>query len=171
MKAQITETLKAIIDTAAPQLSAITDTDAAVRDTPDKWSKKQILGHLIDSAVNNHRRFNQFLNQEHLVFDGYDQNNEVKINDYQNRHLADIIALWRGMNQQIIQIIKSIPDQRFTQAYAQHNYHRLGMKAITESDPTTIQYLALNYIDHLEHHLAQLLPTYEKNLGDFKNEV
>ena len=159
--------LKEIIQSSFPKLSDITEQVASQKPNPDKWSKKEILGHLIDSAINNHRRFKSFLRQAHLVFDGYDQDDEVKMNDYQNRPFSDVIALWSGMNQQVIQVIKSFPDERLTKKYEQHNYHKIGFKRIPEEDQSTIHYLILDYIGHLEHHLSQIIPNYERQLTEY----
>lgn len=162
--------LAEIVQSATATLNASDTSDYAIKDSPDKWSKKEILGHLIDSAINNHRRFKQFLHQEHLVFDGYSQDDEVKINDYQNRPLVDIINLWTGMNNQVVQIIKAIPSARLAQSYSQHNFHRIGFKRIPEAEASTIQYLILDYIGHLEHHLSQILEGYERKLRDYENK-
>lgn len=151
-------TLQSILDSSIPALLKISPQVLSQKPSPDKWSKKEILGHLIDSAINNHRRFKQCLHQDHLVFDGYDQDNEVLINDYQNRPSSDIIKLWEGMNQQLIQIIKAIPEQKMTHKSAQHNYHRICFNRIPENQESTIKYLISDYIDHLEHHLAQIIP-------------
>lgn len=171
MKAHIQDTLTSIIERTASQLTGVSDAELSHKDRPDKWSKKEILGHLIDSAINNHRRFKQFLHQEHLVFDGYNQDNEVVMNDYQNRPLQEIIALWSGMNQQIIQILKAIPDERFTKRYTQHNYHRIGFKRVPETEASSIQYLIQDYLGHMEHHLAQMLPDYERELAEYTNDL
>lgn len=163
--------LGSIIQSVVPTLNKISSSEFSLKKNPDKWSKIEILGHLIDSATNNHRRFKNFLHQEHLVFGGYNQDDEVVINDYQNRDPSDIIQLWSGMNRQVIQIIKAIPSDRLSQIYEQHNYHRIGFKTIPESDPSTIQYLILDYIGHLEHHLSQIIEGYERKLGAYSNQI
>lgn len=155
---ELHSTLNAIIQRSTPALQKISLAEVYNKPNPDKWSKKEILGHLIDSAINNHRRFKQFLHQEHLVFDGYNQDNEVFINEYQNRNYADIIKLWSGMNEQIMQIIKAIPEDKLTRKYEQHNYHIIGFNRIPAEQPSTIEYLIQDYIAHLEHHLQQIIP-------------
>lgn len=160
-------TLDEIVHQSMSSLQLISEETASHKPDPTKWSPKEILGHLVDSAANNHRRFKQSLYQEHLVFDGYNQDDEVKIHDYQHRSLAEVISLWYGMNRNVIQVLKAIPTDRLTQQYAQHNYHRIGFNRIPAEEPSTIEYLALDYIGHLEHHLAQIIPAYEKQLGDY----
>ena len=159
--------LTEILQSSIPKLADISEQLASEKPDADKWSKKEILGHLIDSAINNHRRFKTFLHQEHLVFDGYNQDNEVVMNDYQHRPFTDINNLWSGMNQQIIQVIKTIPHERLTKKYPQHNYHKIGFKRIPEKEQSTIQYLILDYIGHLEHHLSQIIPNYERQLTEY----
>lgn len=156
---ELSSTLQSIVQTSKPVLLEISLAEIYNKPKPDKWSKKEILGHLIDSAINNHRRFKQFLNQEHLVFDGYNQDNEVMMNDYQNRDFSEIVSLWAGMNQQIIQIMKAIPAEKLTQEYTQHNYHIIGFNRIPAEQASTIEYLIKDYISHLEHHLSQIIPS------------
>lgn len=48
---------------------------------PAKWSKKEILGHLIDSATNNHHRFVRVQFETNLKI-SYDQNKWNQYNFY-----------------------------------------------------------------------------------------
>ena len=62
------------------------------------WTKKEILGHLIDSAAINHQRFVRAQFTDDLVFDGYVQDDWVKVQDYQNRDWRELVELWHGYN-------------------------------------------------------------------------
>src|SRR6187549_2216258 len=83
------------------------------RPTEGKWSKKEILGHLIDSAINNLKRFTeiQFLPQPYTVI-SYQQNELVIVNDYQNLPLQHLLELWQALNRQIVLIVKNIPVEK-----------------------------------------------------------
>ncbi|MBT9393190.1 DinB family protein [Hymenobacter sp. NST-14] len=114
---------------------------------PGKWSRKQILGHLIDSAVNNHRRFVLALTEpEPLVLDSYNQDAWVQCADYQHTPLEDLLSLWTTHNRQLIRLIERIPPA----AHAHRCTFDNGFEA-------TLHWLVEDYAVHLEHHVQQLL--------------
>src|ERR1700741_4506847 len=81
--------------------------------SPVKWSRKEILGHLIDSGINNLKRFTeiQFLPQPYKVIP-YRQNELVIVNHYQDLPLTHLLAIWKALNQQIIYIVNAIPEEK-----------------------------------------------------------
>ena len=134
------------------------------------WSKKQILGHLIDSAVNNHRRFKIAMHQSHLIFDGYTQDDEVKLHDYQHREWTSIVSLFSELNLHIASLILVLKDIDLNAWHDQHNYDRIGFQRVDSSDRTTLAYLVLDYISHIEHHLTQIIPDYTRILLAYSND-
>jgi hypothetical protein len=114
-----------------------------VKLSPTKWSKQEILGHLIDSAQNNIRRFivAQYENEPYIR---YDQDKWVAISNYQQYPVTDLINLWYLLNKHMAMILKN------TSADA------LQRKCKTE-DLHTIEWLATDYIKHLRHHIHQIL--------------
>jgi hypothetical protein len=112
-----------------------------------KWSKKEILGHLIDSGINNLQRFTeiQFEEKPYLIRK-YNQNELVKANQYQQINSKELINLWLAINYQILQIIAS-------QTETTLSYSILIDKEI-RSD---LRFLISDYISHLEHHLFQII--------------
>src|SRR5438552_14254973 len=82
---------------------------------PGKWSKQEILGHLIDSAINNLKRFTeaQFLPQPYTVI-RYQQDNLVAVNQYQQLPLEHLLQLWKALNQQILYVMKNIPAEKLS---------------------------------------------------------
>src|SRR6266498_1695508 len=95
------------IDRAAERLAAVSDREAARSPAPGKWSKKEIVGHLIDSAANNHGRFVRAQLQEELVFPGYDQDAWVRVQRHRDRSWSDLIRLWQAYNHQIAFVMES----------------------------------------------------------------
>ena len=91
-------------------MKELSSQDLLRRPAPDKWSKQEILGHLIDSALNNLKRFTeiQFLPQPYSVI-SYRQNELVTVNDYQNLSLGHLLDLWQALNRQIVLVVKNIP--------------------------------------------------------------
>ena len=143
---------------ASEQLLSLKDSESIERKaSPSKWSKKEILGHLIDSAFNNHRRFKVSLSQEHLVFDGYDQDKEVTLHCYQDRAFEDIVRTWRDVNIQLCYLVASLSETHLTKETTQHNYYRIGFEQVPEGQPATLEHLIEDYIGHMEHHLAQII--------------
>lgn len=116
------------------------------RPAPGKWSKQEILGHLIDSAINNLKRFTdaQYFPQPYTVI-RYNQDELVVINGYQQLPLDQLLLLWSALNKQVLQVISNIPAEK------------LSYTIITPSgDARTIEWLAIDYVDHMEHHLKQV---------------
>lgn len=125
-------------------LSQLDETAFSFKRGPDKWSKKEILGHLIDSAANNHHRWvrAQFEN-EPLIF--YDQNKWNAFNFYQDIPAKQVIEFWKIYNLQIAALLQRIPQQN------------LQRSCDTGSGLLTLEELFDDYISHLEHHLKQII--------------
>jgi hypothetical protein len=114
---------------------------------PGKWSRKEILGHLIDSGINNLKRFTeiQFLPQPYKVIP-YRQNELVAINQYQNLPLEHLLNTWKALNQQIIFVVNAIPEEKLN--YVLEPYDSKEMKSLA--------WIICDYVAHMEHHFKQL---------------
>ncbi|MEO0876670.1 MAG: DinB family protein [Bacteroidota bacterium] len=157
---QYSKILDQIVMTARLQLQQVSSEEMAAKPKPEKWSKKEILGHLIDSAYNNHQRFLRAEQQGNLVFQGYDQNAWVKKNAYQVRELSELIQTWAMVNYHLARLVEGIPVDLLEETTSDHNFHIIGMNRPTEGSASSLGYLIWDYIAHLEHHLSQLIPTY-----------
>ena len=113
---------------------------------PGKWSKQEILGHLIDSAINNLKRFTdtQYFPQPYTVI-RYNQDELVAINRYQQLPLEHLLQLWSILNKQIVNIISTIPADKLPYTVI-----------IPSGDSKTLEWLAIDYVEHMEHHLKQI---------------
>lgn len=154
--------LDKIVSITRPKLLEVSSHDFAEKPSPDKWSKKEILGHLIDSAYNNHQRFLRASQQDDLVFWGYDQVDWVRQNDYQHRELTELVHSWATVNFHLARLIAQIPPERLNRETVNHNFHQICMNRIAEGQASSLGYLVWDYLFHLEHHLVQLLPTYHR---------
>ena len=94
---------------AAVDLSRLADVQAGRRPAPGKWSIKEIIGHLIDSAANNHRRFVEAQFQDTLVFAGYAQDAWVRSQRYQDADWPSLVALWARYNDHLMHVVRNIP--------------------------------------------------------------
>ncbi|UKB84497.1 DinB family protein [Chryseobacterium sp. MEBOG06] len=143
MKYQI---LRDITDNELQRFQNITEVEWSEKISPDKWSKKEIIGHLCDSAFTNIRRFvvTQYKENENIV---YDQNAWVKAQDYQNVPTLDLIHLWKALNDQIAHIVENIPDTAL---------QRTCDTTKTEPRVLTLEFMINDYLNHLQHHLKAI---------------
>ena len=128
-----------------PQLlAAIDEQSFSLKANPGKWSKKEIIGHLIDSATNNHQRFvrGQFENRPAIR---YDQNKWNEFGFYQQISGQQIISFWAAYNRQLIELIKRIPKEN------------LQLECLVGDKLLTLDFLINDYVEHLEHHLRQVV--------------
>jgi len=118
------------------------------RPAPGKWSKQEILGHLIDSAINNLQRFTeiQFLPQPYKVI-SYQQNELVALNYYQDLPIGHLLDLWKALNLQISYVVQNIPSEKFHYP-VDPQYENKEMKSLG--------WIICDYVAHLEHHLRQI---------------
>ncbi|HYF67996.1 MAG TPA: DinB family protein [Ohtaekwangia sp.] len=141
--------LRSIVQRYIPQLNALTKEEFSAKPFPDKWSKSEVLGHLIDSAQNNLRRFisAQYESEPPCIL--YNQDFWVGINDYQSMPKDDLIQLWRLINERICAICE---------ATSENKYNSLCNTGREREELHTIAWLAADYIKHLKHHLNQIFP-------------
>jgi hypothetical protein len=149
--------LRTAVDDATPRLLALDEAAVARRPAPGRWSPKEIIGHLIDSAGNNHQRFVRAASQNDLVFSGYAQDEWVVLQRYQEAPWEELVLLWQLFNRHIARVMAAIPAERRLRVEQRHNFHQIGFRTVPESQPTTLEYFMNDYVDHLEHHLAQVL--------------
>jgi hypothetical protein len=140
---------------AASDLRRLTDAQARRRPAPGKWSIKEIVGHLIDSAANNHRRFVLAQFQDTLVFPGYAQDAWVRDQRYQDADWPFQVALWAGYNQHLVHVVRAIPPALLERPRPEHNLDELAWRPVPRTEPATLGYLIEDYVAHIEHHLAQ----------------
>jgi hypothetical protein len=159
-----------IISSASEAIDSMSESEMDLKPNPDKWSKKEILGHLIDSTFNNHRRFLKAQSQDNLIFCGYDQELWVKKNNYQERDKEEILITWEIVNNHMDHMLRSIPESTMTQKTSNHNFHEICMKPLQKGESSSLSYLLWDYVYHMEHHLSQIIPGYQKLLKDYKGE-
>ncbi len=143
--AAIAQRLSAELTAATPRLRALTEAQAAKPRAPGKWSSKQILGHLIDSASNNHQRFVRGQLTSTLVDPGYAQREWVESQRYEDRSWSDLVELWSAYNRHLVHVIAAIPEGR-----------RETPVHIGTDPAVTLSFVALDYVAHIEHHLGQI---------------
>jgi hypothetical protein len=143
--AHVASDLQHTIDAALPKLHAISDAAATEPRAQGKWSRKEIIGHLIDSASNNHQRFIRAQETSRLVFPPYEQNHWSASQHCNERRWTDLVSLWHAYNAHLVHVITWIPDE-----------HLAAQCVIEEDEPVTLEFLVSDYVRHLRHHLAQV---------------
>jgi hypothetical protein len=143
-------------------LTQISAEKAAFKPAPNKWSPKEIIGHLIDSANNNHRRFTKAQWQEDLIFKGYEQENWVKVQHYQAADWQLLLHLWKYYNLHICHLMENTPTDLLNKPTKEHNFHQIAMRTIPKESVTTLAYFMEDYIYHIDHHLQQIKDMFKK---------
>jgi hypothetical protein len=125
---------------------ALSEIDLSARSQPQKWSRKEILGHLCDSALNNLQRFvrAQYEDQPYSVIK-YAQNQWVELMGYKDLPIEHIVSLWVNLNRHVVEVIGIIQEDRF------QNSCDVGEEQIV-----TLEWIINDYVDHMEHHIKQL---------------
>jgi hypothetical protein len=142
MKDTITQ-LENIIAQYTALLQALDEEAASQKPLPEKWSKKELLGHLIDSAQNNIRRFiaGQYEDKPQIR---YDQDFWVNASNYKDYPWIELCRLWILLNMQIVRILNNIPEG-------------MEKRQVNTGALRSIEWLAADYCKHLLHHLHQVL--------------
>ena len=153
------EDFRQTIEASAERLRQISESDAAQPRAEDHWSSKQIIGHLIDSAANNHARFVLGQLKDDLIFPGYDQNGWVETNHYQEATWPQLIDLWRAYNLHLQHVMASASKEKMTTPCTLHTLQEIAFNAVPKSEPVTLEYLMKDYVAHLKHHLSQIFPS------------
>ncbi|WP_298343911.1 DinB family protein [uncultured Algibacter sp.] len=122
------------------------DSELLFKASPDKWSKKEILGHLIDSGINNLQRFTEIqFKEKPYSFESYSQNELVKANGYQNASIKELLDFWKSINNRILYL------------FSIQNEETLSFKIILDTgDSFDLRFLMEDYVSHLEYHLNQI---------------
>lgn len=139
------ELLKHLIDAEPPQLAELSDTTAASKPSPEKWSPKEELGHLLDSAANNHMRIVRALLEDNPAMPGYDQQRWVQVHRYQQRDWRELIKSWAALNRQLLIIAAWADDSDWVRTCT-----------IAGSEPLTLSFVLQDYVAHMCHHLGHI---------------
>lgn len=134
------------IDVLPGVLGRFSEAEGETRPSPERWSRKEVLGHLIDSAANNHQRFvrGQIAGSRH--FPEYEQEQWVRVQHYQTSPWAELITLWRAYNSHLLRVVEAMPEEG-----------RRAICRVGEGPEVTVAWLIVDYVDHLEHHLRKML--------------
>jgi hypothetical protein len=139
--------LQAVIAETEPKLRTIGEKSGAERPGGgDGWSRKQELGHLTDSAVNNRARFINAALAGEYAGPSYDGDGWVKLGGYDDMSWSDVVSLWSTLNRALTLVVGRIPADRLAATC------RIGA-----GDPVTLEFVIADYIDHMQQHLDHIV--------------
>ena len=137
--------LVSTVEESARWLQDIEDAKAHFKPAPDRWSISEVIGHLLDSACNNHQRFVRAQFQDSFTFPDYKQNQWVAANSYREQDWQELIELWRLKNRSLARVMRKIPVAKLSTSCT-----------ITPYETCTLEFLVTDYLDHLNHHLNKI---------------
>jgi hypothetical protein len=143
--AELSDRLASVMESATVWLGGLSEAEAGEVEAAGKWSVKQVVGHLTDSALNNIGRVVRFQIASGQVLPGYEQNAWVNLQHYGERDWAAVMALWVALNQQMIWIVRHIKQGKLA-----------NVGTVADGDEITLGFLIEDYIAHIEHHLRDL---------------
>jgi hypothetical protein len=133
------------IQEAYGQLAKVTEAESLKSSSEGKWSGKELIGHLIDSASNNHQRFVRIQLENNLSLPKYEQEAWVACQSYQTESWADLLLFWKSYNLHLLHVISCIPEDKLN-----------NQCSVGNAEPVTLKFLVEDYVVHLKHHLKQL---------------
>jgi hypothetical protein len=142
---ELSEKLLSLVEAAEPRLRQISERGSIQPKLPGGWSRKQVIGHLIDSTSNNHQRFVRAVLQTSLDFPSYDQSGSVRVQAVQGADWKLLVSLWAAYNRYLAHVIAQLPASKLKTAC------RIG-----SGEAVTLEFLVTDYLTHLVHHLSQL---------------
>jgi DinB superfamily len=131
---------------AKPLLLKLNNAGTSARPSANKWAKKEILGHLLDSASNNHQRFVRAALQGSLTFPGYDQDPLIDLQNFAEIDWDFLVDFWAAYNRFLAHVINNLPGEAVA-----------VVCNIGNNKPATLEWIATDYVEHLKHHLNQIL--------------
>jgi len=160
---QFLDDFRNTIVSAKARLRNVPEEQSHRKGAADGWSPIEVIGHLIDSAANNHQRFVHAQFTDDLVFADYEQDQWVSIQKYRDESWPDVIDLWSSYNLHLLHVVSVIPEDVLTKTRAQHTLDEIAFKDLDKNEPATLEFLIRDYVDHLHHHLNQIFAEVEKH--------
>jgi hypothetical protein len=137
--------LRALIDRLPARLTNLSADQVQRKASSSEWSRKEELGHLLDSAANNHQRIVRTQLEDNPAMPGYDGAQWVILHRYQDRDWAALVAIWADLNRQLLAAAEAVPDSAWSRTCT-----------IADSAPLTLKFVFDDYLDHMRHHLRHM---------------
>ena len=148
-----TEEFKSVVSAFHESLRLVPEDLTAVRPGPDKWSLREIVGHLVDSASNNHQRFVRLHEEKTLVFPFYDQERWIRIQQYNDFGWSRLVELWHAYNIFLLHVVEKADSSC------------LGNTWKINGESVTLEWLICDYYRHLKGHIEH----FHERLGEIQS--
>jgi hypothetical protein len=142
---QALDSLRGVLQKVPERLGRLSEETVASKPTPSTWSPKEELGHLLDSAANNHQRVVRAQLEDSPAMPGYEQNRWVAVHAYQRREWTELIDGWQALNRQLLAAAETVPDTAWSRTLR-----------VAGSEPLTLQFVFEDYVAHMLHHLRHI---------------
>ncbi|HEX8128734.1 MAG TPA: DinB family protein [Pyrinomonadaceae bacterium] len=160
---EVLEDFRRTIETAAVRLYALGEAEARTPREAGAWTPKEIVGHLIDSAANNHGRFVRAQFTDDLAFPGYEQEEWVRVQRYNEASWPLLVELWKTYNLHLLHVMMCAPQETLQRPRARHTLDKIAWQTVDVNQPATLEYLMTDYVGHLKSHLRQIFPADEED--------
>lgn len=137
--------MRVLVAEVPDRLGKLPASEVDARPAPAKWSPKEELGHLLDSAANNHQRIVRAQLEDNPAMPGYEQELWVNLHGYERRDWHRLIAVWQALNQQLLAAAEAVPDSDWSRTCT-----------IAGSEPVTLKFVFEDYVEHMMHHLRHI---------------
>jgi DinB family protein len=137
--------LRDLLERVPARLQRLSEDTVASKPTPSNWSPKEELGHLLDSAANNHQRIVRAQLEDSPAMPGYEQNRWVAVHAYQRRDWGELIELWQALNRQLLTAAQAVSDSAWSRTLT-----------VAGSELLTLQFVFDDYVAHMLHHLRHI---------------
>lgn len=145
------------VETAADRLMLISEEHSQTPRGEGKWTAKEVIGHLIDSASNNHQRFVRAQFTDDLLFSGYEQEEWVQVQAYNREPWQQLVQLWKHYNLHLQHVMSETPEETRIRARARHSLDKIAWQTVAENQPVSLDYFMRDYVAHMKNHLRQIL--------------
>ena len=145
LQERVANALSDLVDRAAAELLTLDEAATMRRRAPASWCVKEILGHLVDSAANNHQRFVRAQESSPYGGPGYTQMHWVSSQGYAHASWPELVELWRLYNRHLARVIRRVPDAALATPCT-----------IASDPPVTLGFVIEDYVTHMRHHLTQI---------------
>jgi hypothetical protein len=145
MPEQLAKTFTARLAGAEGELRSITESEADEPYRAGAWTRKQVVGHLLDSAINNHIRFVMAALDGEYSGPAYDADGWVRMHDYANLKWSMLLDFWRTHNALLAEVVRQIPEVKLNAEC------RIG-----KDEPVTLRFVVEDYLDHMDGHIAEI---------------
>jgi hypothetical protein len=142
---QALTSLRTLLNELPDRLKRMSAARVELKTDPSNWSPKEELGHLIDSAVNNHRRILLTQLENSPALPSYDGERWVEVQHYQRRNWNELVHLWAALNRHLLAAAEVMPESAWNRTCA-----------IGDSGPVTLKFVVDDYVDHMVHHLRHI---------------